>query len=100
MRLQLQMNVTLPIPASGCHQDSDETATLFMVAGRRKSRSVCCQVVYQNTTILPECIQYLDIYTSIRMHTRYIFGKIYNIYTYVDRPNPPGGKISSPFTPH
>lgn len=45
MRLQSQMNVTLRMPASGCHRDSDETATLFMGAGRRNSRSVCCQVV-------------------------------------------------------
>lgn len=36
MRLQSQMNVTLPIPSSGCHHDSDETSST--IYGRRTQK--------------------------------------------------------------
>ena len=83
MRLQAQVNLTLPIPASGCQHDSDETVTLFMAAGRRNSRSVCCHCpgVLQRRNDINEVQVHTDVCTCIRMCT-YAHTLKKDLYTY------------------
>lgn len=81
MRLQSQMNVTLPIPSSGCHHDSDETANT--IYGRRAQK--------QSVRLLPSCLSVQDAtiimtkYTCIQpyiyLHT-YVYVRTYNTQIY------------------
>lgn len=111
MRLHLQMNVTLRMPASGCHQDSDETDdTIYGRRAHKQSVRLLPSVVYKththNDIIQPELrvhIQYLHIwpiYTSYLLYVythSYAWGKIYSPISPVNSPiGPPGGKMNRP----
>lgn len=81
MRLQSQMNVTLPIPSSGCHHDSDETAsTIYGRRAQKQSvRLLPSSQSIQDATII---IQYTCIaYSHIYLHT-YVYVRTYTTHKY------------------